>query len=74
MKRIMIDEFAEAMRQAQTPLHHDSRIIPSEDGKRIIQLEIHSSEFYVKEASNFIEWLYFWGAEHSVIWSDEARK
>ena len=63
MKRILIDEFADEMRNAGSPLHHDSRIIPSENGKRIIQLEIHSSDFYVKEAAQFIEFLGAWGAD-----------
>lgn len=67
MKRILIDEFADEMRNAGSPLHHDSRIIPSEDGRRIIQLEIHSADFYVKEAAQFIEFLNAWGANHSVI-------
>jgi len=66
MKRILIDEFADEMRNAGSPLHHDSRIIPSENGKRIIQLEIHSSDFYVKEAAQFIEFLNAWGADRGV--------
>jgi len=66
MKRILIDEFADEMRNAGSPLHHDSRIIPSENGKRIIQLEIHSSDFYVKEAAQFIEFLAAWGAMRDV--------
>lgn len=70
MKRILIDEFSEEMRQAGTPLHHDSRIIPSENGKRIIQLEIRSSEFWVSEASQFIEFLTAWGIERGVVFGD----
>ena len=66
MKRILIDEFADEMRNAGSPLHHDSRIIPSENGKRIIQLEIHSSDFYVKEAAQFIEFLCAWGVDRGV--------
>lgn len=72
MKRILIDEFAEEMRLAGTPLHHDGQIIPSENGKRIIQLGIQSRDFYVKEASAFIEFLYAWGVERDVIWSEAA--
>ena len=75
MKRILIDEFADEMRSQDKPLTHDSSIIPSENGKRIIQLEIHSSEFLKTEASDFIEFLYAWGAMRSVVWTDpmEAR-
>ncbi len=66
MKRILIDDFAEEMRLAGTPLHHDIRITPSFDGLRIVQLGIQSKEFYVKEATQFIEYLYAIGAQHGV--------
>ncbi|MBK5203910.1 MAG: recombination protein NinB [Polaromonas sp.] len=69
-KRILIDEFAADMRGAGTPLHNDSRIIPSQDGLRIIQLNIRSSDFYIKEAAQFIEWLYAWGADRAVVWTE----
>lgn len=69
MKRLLIDDFADEMRAAGTPLHHDGRVVPSLDGRRIVQLGIQSKEFYVKEASQFIEFLYAWGAQHDVKWS-----
>lgn len=74
MKRILIDEFAEEMRLAGTPLHAQSALIPSENGRRVIQLEIHSSEFYVGEAAQFIEFLNAWGAERGVVWKNERRQ
>lgn len=69
MKRILVDEFAEEMRLAGTPLHHDGRVIPSFDGRRIVQLGIQTSNFYVKEAAQFIEYLFAFGAMHNVKWS-----
>ena len=72
-KRILIDEFADEMRMAGTPLHNDSRIIPSENGLRIIQLNIRSSDFWVKEASQFVEFLYAWGADRGVQWTEPNR-
>jgi hypothetical protein len=74
MKRILIDEFADDMRNAGTPLHNDGRLIPSENGRRVIQLGIQSREFYVKEASQFIEFLFAWGADRSVEWTDPAMQ
>jgi len=71
MKRLLIDEFSEEMRLAGTPLHHDGRVIPSLDGCRIVQLGIQSRDFYVKEAAQFIEYLFAFGAQHGVKWSDE---
>lgn len=69
MKRLLVDAFADEMRQAGTPLHHDMRVVPSFDGQRIVQLGIQTSDFYVKEAAQFIEFLYAYGAHHNVIWS-----
>jgi hypothetical protein len=69
MKRLLVDEFAEEMRSAGTPLHHDGRVVPSFDGRRIVQLGIQTSRFYVKEAAQFIEYLYAYGAQHDVRWS-----
>lgn len=69
MKRILVDEFAEEMRLAGTPLHHDGRLILSENGRRVIQLGVQTREFYVAEASQFIEFLFAWGAARDVMWS-----
>lgn len=74
MKRILVDEFAEEMRLAGTPLHHDARLIPSENGRRVIQLGIQTREFYVREAAQFIEFLYAWGADRDVRWTEPARE
>jgi hypothetical protein len=73
MKRILIDEFADEMRRAGTPLHHDSRLIPSENGQRVIQLGIQSRDFYKEEASDFISFLNAWGDERDVVWSEPER-
>jgi len=74
MKRLLIDEFAQAMRDHGTPLRHDSRLVPSADGKRIIQLGVQSRQFSIKEASNFIEFLYAYGADRSVVWSGASSE
>jgi hypothetical protein len=72
MKRILVDEFAEEMRLAGTPLHHDGRVIPSFDGRRIVQLGIQTRDFHVKEASQFIEYLFAFGAQHDVCWTEKV--
>ena len=75
MKRILVDEFAAEMRSAGTPLHADAegRLIPSEDGRRVIQLGIQTRDFWVREASEFIEFLNAWGADRCVVWSNKSR-
>ncbi len=71
VKRLLVDAFAQAMREAGTPLHHDGRVVPSLDGQRIVQLGIQTSKFWKAEASNFIEFLFAWGAENGIQWSNE---
>lgn len=70
MKRLLVDEFAEEMRQQGNPLHNDSRVVPSENGRRVIQLGIQTREFYVREASAFIDFLDAWGTDRGVVFSE----
>ena len=70
MKRILLSEFADEMRSAGTPIKIDDRMIPSEDGRRVIQLGIQSRRFSVREASAFIEFLFAWGADRGVVFRE----
>jgi hypothetical protein len=74
-KRLLIDEFADQMRAAGTPLHHDGAgsVTPSLDGRRIVQLGIQSRRFWVAEASAFIEFLYAYGAGQGVRWTQREE-
>lgn len=72
MKRILVNEFEEAMKDNGTPLRQAGQMIPSEDGRRIIALGIQTRDFTIKEASAFIEFLYAWGVDRDVVWSQEA--
>ena len=74
MKRLLVDDFSEEMRLAGTPLHHDGRVTPSLDGRRIVQLGIQTRDFYVKEAAQFIEYLYAQGSQYGVVWSERVRE
>lgn len=73
-KRLLVDAFAKAMRDAGTPLHHDGRVIPSLDFERVVQLGIQTKDFYKAEATQFIEYLYYYGAECGVAWKDSQRE
>lgn len=72
MKRILVDEFAEERREQGRPLHDDerSKLIPSENGKRVIQLGIQTRDFWVSEAADFITFLYAWGNARGVQWTE----
>jgi len=72
MKRILVDEFVDAMKQMGTPLRQSGQLIPSENGQRVIQLGVQTRDFTVKEASDFIDFLTAWGAERGVEFSEEA--
>lgn len=73
-KRLLVDSFAKVMREAGTPLHHDGRVMPSLDYQRVVQLGIQTKDFYVKEAAEFIEYLYSYGAENGVVWSEPMER
>ncbi len=71
-KRLLVDAFAQAMRDHGSPLRHDGRVVPSLDGARVVQLGVQTAQFSKREASEFIEYLLSFGAEHNVEWSNEA--
>lgn len=73
-KRLLVDMFSSVMRDLGTPIHHDGRVMPSLDHKRVVQLGIQTKDFYVKEAADFIEYLYAFGAEKGVIWSEPKEQ
>ncbi len=73
-KRLLVDAFAKAMAEAGTPLRRGGRVVPSLDGGGVVQLGIQTRNFRVKEAAEFIEYLYAWGSHNGVVWSDEPER
>lgn len=78
IKRLLIDAFAAAMAEMGTPLendpaHNKEKIVPSLDGKRMVSLTVKSSEFNRREASEFIEFLYAYGSDLGVKWTENYR-
>lgn len=73
VKRLMIDAFAKAMREAGTPLKSkQGEVLPSIDGQGFVYVENSSSDFDRYEASDFIEYLYAYGSEIGVRWGGES--
>jgi len=70
MKRLLVDQFARDMAQQGTPLKRGGLVVPSLDGSGIVQLGVQTRKFLKAEAIAFIEWLYAWGAESGVRWSE----
>jgi len=71
-KRLLIDAFARIKAAEGNPLKGYGRILPSLDGTGFVQLGVQSRDFRKSEASEFIEYLYAFGADHEpeVIWSE----
>lgn len=68
IKRLLIDAFSAIRAEEGRPLEHPERITPSLDGKRIVSLAVRSRDFSVEEASEFIEYLYAYGAGIGMVW------
>ncbi|PRH41097.1 hypothetical protein C6T65_17580 [Burkholderia vietnamiensis] len=72
MKRLLVDQFVRDMAAAGAPLHNSGSVVPSIDGTGIVQLGVQTRGFRKAEASAFIEWLFAFGAENNVTWSETA--
>lgn len=73
-KRLLVDAFAKAMRDANTPIKHEGHVVPSLDGERVVQLGIQTRQFSVREACEFVEYLYAYGSEQGVVWTDPKQQ
>ena len=59
-KRLLVWQFCK-----DTGLN-EGKIVPSLDGSGIVQLGQQTRKFTKEQASEFVEWLHAWGAEHGV--------
>lgn len=72
VKRLLVDAFARVMAAAGTPLRGWGTVMPSLDGSGVVQLGVQTRNFTIPVASEFIEYLFAWGAENNVIWSERV--
>jgi hypothetical protein len=63
-KRLLVNQFIKEMNGVG-----GSKIIPSLDGTGIIQLGFQTRKFTKEQASEFVEFLHAWGAEHGIVYS-----
>jgi hypothetical protein len=61
-KRLLVDQF---MRDSKID---GNRILPNLDGTGIVQLGSQTRRFSKEQASEFVEWLLAWGAEHGITY------
>lgn len=78
-KRLLIDAFVRVMReQAKVdgqpdPFANQGEVVPALDGHGFVQLGVQSRGFKKAIASQFIEYLYAYGNENGVRWTDAAQ-
>ena len=61
-KRLLVDQFCRD-NNIKTGV-----VIPNLSGDGIVQLGFQTRKFTKEQASEFVEWLHAWGAEHGVVY------
>jgi hypothetical protein len=64
-KRFLIDQWASEEKQTNI-----SKLAPSLDGERIVQLGMQSRRFTKEQGISFVEWLLCWAANNGVTIED----
>ena len=65
-KRLLVDKFLHETGFKNSP------IIPNLDGTGIIQLGFQTRNFTKEQASEFVEWLYSWGANNGITFTEKT--
>ena len=65
-KRLLVDQFCRDS-DIKTGV-----VIPNLSGDGIVQLGFQTRKFTKEQASEFVEWLHAWGAEHGVVYEVNA--
>jgi hypothetical protein len=73
-KVMLKDQFGHELLLAGTPLSKPGSVTMSIDGARVVQIPPESREFRMKEASDFIEYLFSFGAEFGIQWTDQETQ
>lgn len=71
-KRLLVDAFARVKAADNDPVQGIGAIVPNLDGTGFVQLGVQTRRFSKRHASEFIEFMYAWGADRNVQWTDPA--
>lgn len=80
MKRLLVDQFYRAtkddpdLRDEWEKVAPGGRIVPSLDNTGFVQLGVQTRRFGRRLASAFIDWLFAFGAEIGVTWSEPIHE
>ncbi len=72
VKRLLVDAFCRVMAANGEPIQGWGTVLPSLDGTGVVQLGVQTRRFKVHEASAFIEYLFAYGDENDVVWSEKV--
>jgi hypothetical protein len=73
-KRLLVDAFARIKAAEGDPVQGVGAIIPNLDGTGFVQLGVQTRKFSKRHASEFIEYLYAYGAENNVVWTEKPLR
>jgi hypothetical protein len=73
-KRLLVDSFARIKQAEGQPLTGQGEIVPNLDGTGFVQLGVQTRRLKKAECAELIEFLYAWGAEKNVRWSEPAQR
>jgi len=73
-KRLLVDAFVRVKSAEGDPVQGTGSIIPNLDGSGFVQLGVQTRRFSKKHASEFIEYLYSFGADRNVQWSEPVAQ
>lgn len=71
-KTLLVDGYEQELLGMGEGLRHPSKTVVSLDGMRAVTIRPSTTQFVVKEASGFIEYLYAFGTENEAVWSERA--
>jgi hypothetical protein len=79
MKRLLLDQFRRDTQKDSDIAHlwHSMGVVemaPALDGSGVVVLGVQSRKFPLRLAIIFIEWLYAFGAELNIVWTEPKGK
>jgi len=73
VKRLLVDAFARVKKAMGEPIQPDGQMLPSLDRQGVVQLGVQTRTFSKALMGEFIEYLYAWGADNDVRWSEPVE-
>ena len=71
-KRLLVDAFARVKAAEGDPVQGVGAIMPNLDGSGFVQLGVQTRRFSKRHASEFIDFMYAWGVDNDVQWTEPA--